>query len=140
RPFTKRSDMKLRIVRSSFVSALPSFGAALASLLILNLPPMAGAADWGHATHSSPIAISITDRLIWVVNPSDDTVSVIRPDNNTVLTNIAVGDEPQSLALTPDNQYVYVANAAAGTVTVIKITTPAWGSFSAGVDTSAGIN
>ncbi len=35
------------------------------------------------ATYSSPIAINATDRLIWVVNPSDDSVSVIRPDNNT---------------------------------------------------------
>src|SRR5437867_6824622 len=67
---------------------------------------------WTRPTSSSPIAISRNDRLIWVVNPSDDSVSVIRPDTNTRLAKISVGDEPQSLALTPEGQYAYVANAA----------------------------
>jgi YVTN family beta-propeller protein len=84
-------------------------------------------------TTSSPIAINPTDRLIWVVNPSDDSVAVIRPDNNTRLAKIAVGDEPQSIALTPDNQYAYVANAAGSSVSIIQINDPAWGTFSASV-------
>lgn len=75
---------------------------------------------------SSPIAISRNDRLIWAVNPDDDSVSVFRPESNTRLTKISVGDEPQSIALTPDGQYAYVANAAGGSVTVIKINDPAW--------------
>jgi YVTN family beta-propeller protein len=91
-------------------------------------------------TYSSPIAINATDRLIWVVNPGDDSVSVIRPDNNTRLAKVAVGDEPESIALTPDNQYAYVANAAGNSVTVIRIQDPAWGTFNAFVDTSAGVN
>ncbi|MCI0537821.1 MAG: beta-propeller fold lactonase family protein [Verrucomicrobiales bacterium] len=94
----------------------------------------------GRPTQSSPIAINQNDRLIWVVNPSDDSVSVIRPDNNTRLAKIAVGDEPQSIALTPDNQSVYVANAAGNSVSVIRINEPAWGTFNAQLDTSAGIN
>src|SRR5262245_36918717 len=80
-----------------------------------------GQSNWGRPTHSSPIAISLNDRLIWVVNPSDDSVSVIRPDTNQRLAKIGVGHEPQSIALTPDGQYAYVANAAGGTVTVIRI-------------------
>src|SRR5215212_8556574 len=104
------------------------------------IPLMLQAQTWGRATHSSPIAVSLNDRLIWVVNPGDDSVSVIRPDNNTRLAKIAVGDEPQSIALTPDGQYAYVANAAGGTVTVIKINDPAWGTFSAVVDTTVGNN
>jgi YVTN family beta-propeller protein len=91
-------------------------------------------------TYSSPIAISVNDRLIWVVNPSDDSVSVIRPDTNTRLAKITVGDEPESIALTPDNQYAYVANAAGSSVTIIRINDPAWGSFSAAIDTTAGVN
>lgn len=89
------------------------------------------AQSWGRPTHSSPIAISLNDKLIWVVNPSDDSVSVIRPDTNKRITKVPVGDEPESIALTPDGQYAYVANAAAGTVTVIRISDPAWGTFSA---------
>jgi YVTN family beta-propeller protein len=87
-------------------------------------------------THSSPIAINRTDRLIWVVNPSDDSVSVIRPDNYTRLAKIGVGDEPESIALTPDNQWAYVANAAGNSVTVLRINDPAWGTFSASVATT----
>src|SRR5262249_35320045 len=36
-------------------------------------------------TYSSPIAISSDNRLVWVVNPADDSVSIIRTDNNTRL-------------------------------------------------------
>jgi YVTN family beta-propeller protein len=92
------------------------------------------------ATYSSPIAINFNDHLIWNVNPADNSVSVIRPDINARLAKISVGAEPQSLALTPDNQYVYVANAAGNSVTVIKVNDPAWGTFSAAVDTSVGSN
>src|ERR1044071_7627367 len=102
---------------------------ALGALLIPSFPQLARAQVYGRATFSSPIAISANDRLIWVVNPADDSVSVIRPDSNTRITKIAVGDEPQSVALTPDGQYAYVANAAAGTVSIIQITNPAWGTF-----------
>jgi YVTN family beta-propeller protein len=94
------------------------------------------AQTWPRPTYSSPIAINLSDHLIWVVNPSDDSVSVIRPDNNTRLAKITVGDEPQSIALTPNNAYAYVANAAAGTVTIIQITDPAWGTFSASAITN----
>ena len=92
--------------------------------------------SWDRPTYSSPIAISRDDRLIWVVNPGDDSVSVIRPDNYTRLAKIPVGDEPQSLALTPDGQYAYVANAKDSSVSVIHIQDPAWGTFSATVVTN----
>src|SRR2546423_3069360 len=71
------------------------------------------AQNWDRPTYSSPIAISRNDRLIFSANPSDDSIGVIRPDNNMLITKISVGDEPQSIALTPDGQFVYVANAAA---------------------------
>jgi YVTN family beta-propeller protein len=81
-------------------------------------------ADFNHPTYSSPIALPADNKLVWSVNPDDDSVSVIRTDTNRVITNIGVGDEPQSVALDPDNQYAYIANAAAGTVTAIGIENP----------------
>jgi YVTN family beta-propeller protein len=87
-------------------------------------------------THSSPIAISADDRLIWSVNPNDNSVSVIRPDTNVRIAKIPVGLEPESVALTPDLGYAYVANAAGGTVSVLQINDPAWGTFSATVITN----
>src|SRR3989440_2869644 len=117
---------------------LVRMGAAVALGLIFDAgsPTAATGQTWGRPTYSSPIAISINNRLIWVVNPSDNSVSVIRPDNNTRLAKIAVGQEPQSVALTPDNQYAYVANAAGNSVTIIHISDPAWGTFSATVDST----
>ena len=82
-------------------------------------------------TNSSPIVMSADERLVWAVNPADDSVSVIRTDTNTVVTKIAVGDEPQSIALAPNNDFAYVANAAAGTVTVIRIKNPDPSAFEA---------
>jgi YVTN family beta-propeller protein len=91
-------------------------------------------------TYSSPIAMSQNEQLVWVVNPDDDSVSVIRTDTNQVITKIAVGDEPQGVALDPNNQFAYVANAAANTVTVIKITNASPDAFQAAVDTTVGQN
>ncbi len=103
------------------------------ALALVLLPSVASAQNWGRPTTSSPIAVSPTDRLIWAVNPSDDSVSVIRPDNNTQLAKISVGDEPQAVALTPDNKLAYIANAAGNSVSIIRINDPAWGAFSASV-------
>src|SRR6267154_439249 len=106
---------------------------ALGAILVSTLTQTGSSQVYGRPTYSCPIAISANDKLIWVVNPADDSVSVIRPDNNTRITKISVGDEPQSITLTPDGQYAYVANAAGGTVTIIQISNPAWGTFSASV-------
>jgi YVTN family beta-propeller protein len=76
------------------------------------------------ATSSSPIAMSRDGRLVWVVNPGADTVTVIRTSNNTVLRTIRVGDEPQGVAVDPSNRYVFVANAAGNSVSVIRISNP----------------
>src|SRR5438874_7083878 len=126
--------MKLFAGFSPFVSSLIlRTVAGVVVLLISMLPPLIQAQIYGRSTYSSPIAISANDKLIWVVNPADDSVSVIRPDNNTRIAKITVGDEPQSVTLTPDGQYAYVANAAAGSVTIIQISDPAWGTFTASV-------
>ena len=54
-----------------------------------------------YATTSSPITPSRDGRVVWVVNPGADTVSVIRTDTNDVIATVRVGDEPQSVAVDP---------------------------------------
>jgi len=90
------------------------------------------------STYSSPIVMSRDGKLVWVVNPADDSVSVIRTDTNHVIAKIGVGDEPQSLALTPNNKLAFVANAAAGSVTVVRIKNADPDAFDAKVDQSVG--
>jgi YVTN family beta-propeller protein len=83
--------------------------------------PPAKRKTFANATTSSPITLSRNGRLLWVVNPGADTVSVIRTDQNKVVATIKVGDEPQSVAVDPADRFAYTANAAAGTVSVIAI-------------------
>src|SRR5712671_7798863 len=107
--------MKLIQILDSFFPAFPARLIPVAGLALFSMLPQGAQAQvYGRPTYSSPIAISLSDKLIWNVNPGDNSVSVIRPDTNTRITKIAVGAEPQSIALTPDGQYAYVANAAAG--------------------------
>jgi YVTN family beta-propeller protein len=127
-------------LNSTVTSLIRNVPCAAAWLLVCAWPEAVRAQVWNRPTYSSPVAVSRDDTLVWVVNPSDDSVSVIRTDNYTRLARIAVGDEPQSIALTPDGQYAFVANAAAGTVTAIKINNPLWGAFDAVVDTTVGNN
>ena len=102
--------------------------------------PITGASEsdspavFEHPTYSSPIALSADNNLVWVVNPNDDSVSVIRTDLNTVIKKIAVGDQPQSIALDPSNHFAYVANAAGSSVTVIRIASAAPDDFHAEID------
>lgn len=79
---------------------------------------------YSNPTTSSPIALSADNTLLWVVNPTDNSVSVIRTDTKHVLTTIKVGKEPQSVALDPRNRFAYVANAASNNVSVIRIHNP----------------
>ena len=54
-----------------------------------------GPAAFNKPTYSSPIALSASNELLWVVNPDNDTVSVFRTTDNTkVISDIPVGDEP----------------------------------------------
>jgi DNA-binding beta-propeller fold protein YncE len=78
-------------------------------------------------TYSSPIAIDANKNLIWVVNPDDDKVTVIGNLATTpsVIKQVNVGDQPQSIAIdtdaSPNSYHVFVANAAGGSVTVITV-------------------
>jgi YVTN family beta-propeller protein len=107
---------------------------ALAALLpVLATPETCPGATFTHPTYSSPIAISVDNKLVWSVNPNDNSVSVIRTDTNALIGNIAVGAEPQSIALDPNNQFAYVADAAGNEVTAIQITNSNPATFSAKV-------
>ncbi|MEO8426687.1 MAG: CHRD domain-containing protein [Verrucomicrobiota bacterium] len=112
-------------------------------VILSGLAPAVFAQSWNRPTHSSPVALAPTDRLLWVVNPSADSVSALQVDTQTdtykVLATIPVGKEPRSIALTPDNKFLFVANAAGNSVTVIQIGNATWGGFQADVYFTAGV-
>jgi len=79
--------------------------------------------------------------LIWVVNPDDDSVSVIGNLDSTVtrLQTIPVGHEPQGIAIdtntTDLTKYrVYVATPAENGITIIKVTASSSSSVTAVVE------
>ena len=78
-------------------------------------------------TNSSAIALDANKNLLWLVNPDDDKVTVIGNLDTTpsVIAQVSVGDEPQSIALdtdaSPNSYHAYVANAADNTVTIISV-------------------
>ncbi|MEO6060879.1 MAG: hypothetical protein ABIQ99_02950 [Thermoflexales bacterium] len=85
-------------------------------------PPSAPEAVYSGPTNSSPIAMTNDKLFVWTVNSSDDSVYVINAATNALVSRITVGDDPQSVAIDPNSEYAYVANAADNTVSVIHIT------------------
>ena len=72
-------------------------------------------------SYSGPIALTTDGAFVRVANPDNDTVSVLEVagDKNLKVSEIAVGDEPRCVAITPDNKKVYVTAAVSGSVYVI---------------------
>ena len=86
--------------------------------------PSTGGAIAKNPSSSSPIAISDDDSLLIVVNNLDDSVSIINvaADANTKVAQIEVGDEPRTVAVSPDKHWAYVTNQGSATVSVIDLT------------------
>ena len=101
RPETRRSRTAHRLL----------IGVGVVLALMAALPAAGEARRYSTATYSSPIALSANGRYVWNVNPGAGTVTVIYTKTNKLLATIKVGDEPQSIALDPNNRYAYVANA-----------------------------
>ncbi len=102
-------------------STIQSAGAAQPNAPI----PAAVITAFTEPTTSSPIAMSEDKNHIWVVNPDNDTVSIINANTDTVIGNVVVGHEPQSVALgtiVGGNYRAYIAAAADNKVTVINAT------------------
>lgn len=61
---------------------------------------------------------------LYVVSPAlnQDSVSVISTSNYTILDSIRVGNSPKAIAVTPNDQYIYIANYADNLVSVISRT------------------
>jgi len=86
--------------------------------------PATGGTVARNSSSSGPIAISDDDSLLVVVNNLDDSLSVINVANdaNAKVAQIEVGDEPRTVALTPDKSRAYVTNQGSATVSVIDLT------------------
>ncbi len=88
------------------------------------------AAIFATPTRSSSLALTSDDRALVVVNRETDSVAVLRvrdaagADLFAKLDEVPVGQDPRSVALTPDDARAFVTNAASGTVSVIELDAP----------------
>lgn len=69
---------------------------------------------------SSTVAITTDDRLVMMVNPEDDSLSIFDTTSDTRIARVPVGDEPSAVVAAPDGKTAYVANRAAGTVVKVS--------------------
>jgi MYXO-CTERM domain-containing protein len=90
-------------------------------------------------SRSSSVAFDPTARRVWTVNPDADTVTAVGADDFAVVTEVAVGDRPRTLALAPDGS-IWVACQASDEIVVLEAdgelgaTIPlAWGSAPFGI-------
>jgi YVTN family beta-propeller protein len=78
-------------------------------------------------TRSTTIALTSDETRLVVVNREANSVSIIRvKDNNgndvsIKLDEIAVGQEPRCVAVSPDDRQAYVTNGITGTVSVVSL-------------------
>ncbi len=101
--------------RASNVGAAAAAAALI--LVAVALVPIAGAAA-AQATPVQPVP-----SRVYVANRSSNTVSVIDPATNAVVTTVAVGTQPTAVAVSPDGTRVYVANSGSNSVSVIDAAT-----------------
>jgi len=80
------------------------------------------------ATRSTSITLTSNDRRLVSVNRHNNSVSIISVrdasggDTARKLAELPVGQDPRCLAMSPDDNTVYVTNGASGTVSVIDFT------------------
>ena len=87
---------------------------SLASLAVVDTIAV-GSGPWGVAAFFDEADAT---RRVYVSNHLDDSLSVISADEATLIS--AVGNGPIGMALTPDGQWLYVANYNDDTVAVIR--------------------
>jgi DNA-binding beta-propeller fold protein YncE len=77
------------------------------------------------ASRGSSVALSEDGSTVVMVNPSDDSISIFSTADNVRRAKVATGDEPASVAISPDGKTAYVANRGAATISrVVGLDTP----------------
>ena len=70
---------------------------------------------------SSAVVVSPDGTLVAAVNPDSDSITLIDAKGLRPIKEIAVGDDPRTLAFTPDSRLVLVANRGSANVSVVAV-------------------
>lgn len=88
---------------------------------------LANSVAFGQASRSASLALTTDDRRLVVVNRDKDSLTVLGVRNvqgldvTEKIAEIAVGDEPRAVVISPDNKRAYTANTVSGTVSVVSL-------------------
>ena len=69
----------------------------------------------------NPLVLNEAGTVLYVANTTSNSVSVVDTGTNAVLTTIAVGLDPASLAVRPTANELWVSNHVSDTVSIIDI-------------------
>ena len=72
------------------------------------------------AVGSRPLDLVVTPTTVYVINSNSNTVSCISTTSYTVTNTFTVGNNPQRIAISPDNSILWVTNTNSNTISVIE--------------------
>jgi YVTN family beta-propeller protein len=70
---------------------------------------------------TSPAGMAVVSDYLFVTNSESGDVTVIAISSRHVLARIPVGQDPQEVVITPDNQYALVLNRKSGDIAVLRV-------------------
>jgi YVTN family beta-propeller protein len=95
-------------------------GTSIGSTSTLTLPPNS-AANFVATTEASQAYVSLPNLFLDPVgHPNDGSVAVVNTTNNSITTELMVGNNPVAMAETPDGTKLYVANQGDGTLSAFN--------------------
>jgi YVTN family beta-propeller protein len=78
--------------------------------------------DFGHGVRPHCPVFGPKDRLLYVTTELDRSVTIIDPQNLTIVASVPTGQaDSHMLAISPDGRYGYTANVGPGTVSVLDL-------------------
>lgn len=128
------------ILRRRAARCAPTIIAISALLLLVTLPlgqsslsaqsgatptplPLYALPDARRAYTSSSIALANDNRTMVAANMINNSMTIFIPSFGRVVAEIPVGNDPRSVALTPDGTTALVTNRGDGTLSVVNVTT-----------------
>jgi YVTN family beta-propeller protein len=68
-------------------------------------------------------SLAISGETLVTVNSDSDSVTLVEVTMNTIIAEVAVGDDPRTVAITPDGEYALVTLRGDNALAVVDLNT-----------------
>jgi len=120
---TRRPSVKLGSRRALLMVVLVMFGMTTLSAQSDTPLPLYVLPTGQAARPSSTLALTEDGRTLITANSYNDTVSLIAPNQSQVIAEVAVGDDPRSVAISSDGTQALIVNRGSGTLSALDLAT-----------------